>query len=336
MLRILFSILFFSMLGIGYSQQQTVEQLRATALSFQQNQDFSNAVMVLDRALQMEPRNLQLLKDLAYTHYLSGDLNKAAMRAYPLLDRDDADEQAFQIAARIFRSREEYAQSEKILKRGLRKFEGSGPLCAEMGEVYWAMEKPSQAIKYWEEGLESDPSYSGNYYHAAKFYYSAGDKARSIVYGEVFLNLESYTPRTNEIKVLLLESYKRVFMPGDKKQYYIKQTTEFEKDFLAVMERQNSLALRGINPETLYIIRSRFILDWFALNGSKYRFQLFEHMRALMRIGLFEAYNQWIFGPPSNPNAFVVWTNTHETEYEAFLKEQQAKLFSMPSGQHYF
>lgn len=336
MLRILIALACFLFVDATNAQQQSVEQLRATALSFQRNQDFSNAVMVLDRALQIEPRNLQLLKDLAYTHYLSGDLDKAAMRAYPLLDRDDADEQAYQIAARIFRSREEYPQSEKILKRGLRKFEGSGPLSAEMGEVYWELEKPAQAIKYWEEGLESDPSYSGNYYHAAKFYYAAGDKARSIVYGEIFLNLESYSPRSNEIKVLLLESYKRVFMAGDKKQYYIKESTDFEKDFLSIMERQNSLALRGINPETLYIIRSRFILDWFATTGSKYRFQLFEHLRNMMRNGLFEAYNQWIFGPPSNPNAFMVWTNTHEQEYDAFLKEQQSRVFTMPSGQHYF
>ncbi|MFM7222217.1 MAG: tetratricopeptide repeat protein [Bacteroidota bacterium] len=336
MQRILIALACFLMVDATMAQQQSVEQLRATALSFQRNQDFSNAVMVLDRALQIEPGNLKLLKDLAYTHYLSGDLDKAANQSAVLMEREDVDEQAFQIAARILRSREEYSKCEKILKKGLKRFEGSGPLCTEIGEVYWELKRPALAIKYWEDGLESEPSYSGNYYHAAKFYYAAGDKARSIIYGEIFLNLESYSPRSNEIKILLLESYKRVFMPGDIKQHYIKEATDFEKDFLAIMERQNSLALRGINPETLFIIRSRFILDWFASNGSKYRFYLFEHMRNLMRSGLFEAYNQWIFGSASNPDAFMLWTGTHASAYEAFLNEQQSRVFTMPSGQHYF
>ena len=336
MLRILVTILFFSISGWLYSQQQSVDQLRATALSFQRNQDFSNAIMVLDRALQMEPGNLQLQKDVAYAYYLSGDLENAAIRARPLVDREDADEQAYQIAAHIFRTKGQARISEKILKSGLKKFEGSGPLCSEMGELYWEKENPSQAIKFWETGVVSDPSYSGNYYHAAKFYYAAGDKARSIIYGEIFLNLESYSPRSNEIKILLLESYKRAYMPADQKQYYIKPTTEFERDILSVLQRQSALVVRGIDTETLYILRSRFILDWFNSFGGKYKFQLFDHMRYMMRVGIFEAYNQWIFGTASDPNAFVIWANTNSDAYQAFLRMQQNQLFTMPSGQYYF
>jgi len=60
----------------------------------------------------------------------------------------------------------------------------------------------------------------GNYYHASKFYYAAMDVARSLVYGEQFINLESYSVRTAEIKILLIESYKRAFMKGIGKEVF--------------------------------------------------------------------------------------------------------------------
>lgn len=316
--------------------QQNVQQLRETAISFQRQGDYSNTMMVLSKALELEPNSLLLNKDVAFTYYLGGDFKRAAERILPLTDREDADVQVFQIAGNIYRALEENKNCEKIYKKGLKKFSDSGPLYSEYGELLWEMKRPPEAIAQWEAGINLDPSYSGNYYHAAKFYYAAADKARSLVYGEIFVNLESYSARTAEIKILLLESYKRIFMTNDPKQFFIKPATAFEKLFMEVMERQSALALRGITTENLLIIRSRFVLDWFQLSGGKYPHQLFDHMQYLMREGLFEAYNQWLFGPASDPNGFQLWINNNKEAYGKYSTYQQNKLFRMPSGQHYF
>ena len=59
------------------------------------------------------------------------------------------------------------------------------------------------AIKWWEKGIEVDPNYSSNYYNACKYYYFTYDKVWSLIYGEIFVNLESYSKRTPEIKNIL-------------------------------------------------------------------------------------------------------------------------------------
>jgi tetratricopeptide (TPR) repeat protein len=127
---------------------------------------------------------------------LAGDFKRAANRIFPLTDREDADVQVFQIAGNIFKALEDNKTCDKIYKKGLKKFPSSGALYSEYGDLKWTMKKPEEAIKQWETGINVEPSHSGNYYHAAKFYFAAADKVRSIVYGEIFTNLESYSFRT--------------------------------------------------------------------------------------------------------------------------------------------
>jgi len=62
------------------------------------------------------------------------------------------------------------------------------------------------------------------------------------------------------------------------------------------MNKQSLVASYGINPETLTMIRSRFILDWYNTNGDKLPFKLFELQRQLLQEGMFDAYNEWLFG----------------------------------------
>ena len=143
--------------------QQTVEQLRETAITFQRQEDFTNTFMVLGRALELSPQNLTILKDIAYTYYLAGDFKRAEDRISPLLDRDDADVQVFQIAGNIYKILEKWKQAEKMYKKGLVKFPTSGPLCSEYGEMMWKLSRPEEAVKLWERGIISDPSYSENY-----------------------------------------------------------------------------------------------------------------------------------------------------------------------------
>jgi Tfp pilus assembly protein PilF len=332
----LFFILFFLLATFESKAQQKVEELRETAIAFQKQEDFTNTLMVLGRALELEPQNLMLLKDVALTYYLAGDFKRAANRIFPLTDREDADVQVFQIAGNIFKALEDNKTCDKIYKKGLKKFPSSGALYSEYGDLKWTMKKSEEAIKQWETGINVEPSHSGNYYHAAKFYFAAADKVRSIVYGEIFTNLESYSVRTAEIKILLIESYKRIFVTSESKQFYIKKTTDFEVKFLETLMKQSALASRGITAESLLIIRSRFILDWFASNGNSFPHKLFDHLQYLLREGMFVAYNQWLFGQASDVSAYQNWLKTHEIEYNKFQQYQRNKLFKMQESQHYF
>ena len=47
------------------SEAQTTRELQATANTFLRQGDYANAVLVLTRALDMEPNNMSVIKDLA-------------------------------------------------------------------------------------------------------------------------------------------------------------------------------------------------------------------------------------------------------------------------------
>jgi hypothetical protein len=101
------------------------------------------------------------------------------------------------------------------------------------------------------------------------------------------------------------------------------------------MNKQASLATMGLTPETLTMIRTRFILDWFNTYAAKYPFKLFDYQRQLLSEGMFEAYNQWLFGPVDNLASYDNWTRTHAEEYNEFSAFQKTRIFRMPQGQFY-
>jgi len=316
------------------SQQPEAKTLQETAKTFTRQGDYSNAIMVLTGAVQKEPQNLELQKDLAFNYYLQRDYPKGLNVVRPLTERPDADVQCYQIAGMLYKAIDETKECERLYKAGLKKFPQSGVLYSEYGEMLFARQDNSGAIKQWERGIEVDPTYSSNYYNASRYYYFTMDKIWSILYGEIFVNLESYSKRTAEIKDVLLESYKKLFTGEDVMK---DQTTRspFAIACLGMYANLKPVVAQGITTESLVLLRTKFILGWFEKYPSTYPFRLFEYQRQLLKDGMFDAYNQWIFGAVENLTTFQNWSNTHGDEYMRFTGFQQGRVFKVPAGQYY-
>jgi Tfp pilus assembly protein PilF len=327
---------FYCLFGLqGYSQPEDPKTLHETARNFMRTGDFNNAVIVLNRALQLDKNNLEMQKDLVMSYYYKRDYAKAMEGVKVLVDRDDADEMTFQIAGNVYKALELPKDCEKAYKKGLKKFPRSGPLYSEYGELLWAA-KDYAAINQWEKGIEVAPAYSGNYYNAALFYFYTKDKVWSLIYGEIFVNMESLTERGIAMKEMLLKGYKeKLFADADLLKGEEKNKNEFVKAFLQSMNKQSSLAAKGLTPEILTMIRTRFILDWYENYATKFPFRLFDYQQQLIREGMFDAYNQWLFGPVDNLAAYENWTQTHAEEFDAFSYFQRNRIFRMPPGQNY-
>jgi len=331
-------LIFCSSLLISLSiiaQTEDPKTLHENARTFMRQGDFNNAIIILTRALQMDKNNLEMQKDLAMSYYYKRDYEKALDEVKILMDRDDADVIAFQIAGNVYKALEEVKECEKIYKRGLKKFPNSGALYSEYGELLWA-KKDFSAIEQWETGIKMDPSYSGNYYNAARYYFFAKDKIWSLVYGEIFVNMESLSDRGTAMKQLLLEAYKeKLFADANIMAGQEKNKNEFARAFLDCMNKQSSLANRGLTTETLTMIRARFILEWFDKYAGRFPYKLFDYQRQLIQEGIFNAYNEWLFGTVENLAAYDNWTKTHDEEYKNFVAFQKTRVFKMPSGQYY-
>lgn len=333
MKKMILSVFSLCLMFSSFAQSQDVQTLHENAKKFMRQGDYANATVILVRAVERSPSDIGIAKDLALSLYMQNDNTKALSAIRPFLDRDNADEQTYQIAGMIYKRTGQQKESDKIFKKALKTFPHSGPLYNDFGEFLWST-KDYSAINQWEKGIKEEPGFPGNYFNAAKYYYLSQDKIWSLIYGEIFINMEAHSARTAEMKNILLDSYKKLFSQPDLLAD-TKGKSKFEVAFLTSMNKQNSIVVRGLNAETLTMIRTRFILNWYRDHAGKFPFILFDLQKYMLENGLFQAYNQWIFGASQNLSGFQNWTSTHSEEYNAFNKYLQDRNLTIPENQYY-
>src|SRR5688500_11956894 len=111
-MKLFLSILFFSCTFLSLQAQEQSSQ--ETARSFMKQGDWDNAILVLNRAVQSEPNNLDLQKDLILSHYYKRDYAAALDKVKTALDRDDADVMVYQLAGNVYKALEEPKDAEKL------------------------------------------------------------------------------------------------------------------------------------------------------------------------------------------------------------------------------
>ncbi|MFY7652981.1 MAG: tetratricopeptide repeat protein [Chitinophagaceae bacterium] len=307
------------------------------ARAFMMQGDYENATLLFNQLSAQQPNNLDVQKDYAYLLYLKRDFSKAMQLAKYITDKPGADVQSFQILGLCYKAIAENAECKKMYKKAISQFPNSGVLYNELGELLME-EKDISAINYWEEGIKHDPNYSLNYYNAAQFYALSGNYFWSLLYGETFVNLESYSQRTATMKGLLLEVYKKWYISllGSADKWVNSRKNNFEKEVAQQQIPLLNLMKEGVNFNHLLAFRTRFILDYFNSGvANKMPFKLFDFQQQLLREGLFEAYNAWIFLAAESPANYQTWINAHPSESAAFTAFQQSRLYQMPAGQYY-
>jgi hypothetical protein len=188
-------------------------------------------------------------------------------------------------------------------------------------------------MNQWLTGIEQDPGFASNYYYAAKSRYAQGSMVWALLYGEIFINLESYSKRTGEIKALITEAYKKFFSGANNGTG--NKLSPFAENVSSLMLKNQSVISTGITTETLIMLRTRFLLDWRQEMAGKYPHRLLDHHLQLLQDGMFEAYNYWIFEAASNLNAYENWTKANAASYQSFSRFQKSRVFKIPAGQHY-
>lgn len=305
---------------------------RDLAYSYMRNGDYPNAILVLNKALQSDADNQQLMQDLALAYFYKKDYARAKEVTDKLIDRSDAEVVSFQVAGNVFKALELVKDAEKMYKKALRKHPDSGPLHNEYGELLFAKEDFSAAIRTWEKGIEVAPSYPGNYYNAANFYHSMKNYIWALVYGEIFANMEYLTERGTEMRKKLLSIYRDDLFQA---KIAVNDKSEFAKAVANTFEKQKVLTGKGLTVEALAMIRTKFVFDWFSTYANKFPYRLFDYHQQLIKEGMFDAYNQWLFGTADNLAAFDQWSRTNNAAYSKFDSFQKGRVFKMPAGQYY-
>ncbi len=314
-----------------FAQEISLREWQQRALDFNNRADHNNAVIVLQQGLKQYPGALPLEKDLTTSLLLKRDFAGARLLAMALVERPDADEVCFQLGGNVLKALEEVKECEKLYTKGLKKFPRSGPLHSELGELLWSV-KDKRAIINWENGIRTDPNYAGNYYNAALYYSKTESLWRTLLYGEIYVNMESKSERASTIKKLLWETYQKKMMSPVVASNT--PSSSFEAAVAATFDKASSVLIQGLSVETLTMTRTRFVLEWFKQNGERYPFRLFEHQQQLLKAGLFEAYDQWLFGEAANRTRYQQWRSEQVelfSKLENFLFNRVFKLSKYPN-----
>jgi hypothetical protein len=325
---------FFLFLFLASIYTCTAQTAAQNAKNYIRQGDYANAILVLNRALESDRENLEMKKDLAFAYYLQRDYQKALSAIQPVIEDRDNDAQSFQILGMIHEAIDNRRDAERAYRVGIRRFPESGALYNELGELLWSNGLFPEALSQWLRGIQRDQSFSGNYFNASKYYYLSQDKVWGLIYGEIFINLESYSRRTPEVKTMMYEGYKKLFADTDLQRDQDTKN-EFVRAFLDVMKENAHIVANGVTPDALTVLRTRFLLGWNEKYAAKFPFRLFDYQKQIAKAGMFDAYNQWIFGAASNLTTFQQWTVTHTEAYNKFTAFQKNRVFKVPEGQYY-
>ena len=329
-------LLCFFVLDI-YAQTLTVKQLQENATQLLQQGDYSNAVTLLLKARQQAPFNMELLTNLSFAYFLQRDFSNAIETGKIAIELNDADQKAFQVLGLSYKAIASYKEANKMYKAALKKFPNGGVIYNEYGENLALEKNLKEAIVQWEKGIQLDPNYSGNYINAVKYYIDQQNWWRIILYGETYVNLDSYSSKTMEVKNHLLTAYKNLLQPSTSQQLQKDRSfSNFENATLATW--QSILQNQGADftIDGLSLSKKAFLLKWDTINKSQYPFRLFDHWKQLDNEGILTAYHQWIFGEVINTNEYLKWQVDHAKEFVLYQQFQQSRVFKIPTRQYYF
>lgn len=356
MKKILISFFLFALLCSGsidllFAQNESdeVNRLVETAVFKMDNGDFEESILILQKAEKLDPKSALVKYEMAYAYYLKKDYKKSIKILSKLIKRDDAVDYYYQMLGNAYDNNGDPKKAIKIYGEGLKRFPESGKLYLETGTVYYNQEDYNTAISWYEKGVEADPRFPSNYFRLAHIFLHTDYEVWGMIYGEIFLNLESSSKRSSVMSEMLYSTYKNEITLGDtsKKVSFAKNVINinynldkegdileqmqkayerskdeslmpwanrvYEKIILEAITEENEISLASLNR-----IRTKFIDIYFEkaynLDAS---IVLFDFQKQIKDAGHFEAYNYWLLSQ-GNTEEFNKWLENNKDKIDKF------------------
>jgi tetratricopeptide (TPR) repeat protein len=305
-------------------------QLFQTSENALMNGAYRQAAVGFQQLLVRVPDNYLVKRDLAQALLRSGDAEGAEKILGALIEDPRVDAYTYVLAAQTQMDLGSDKLTLKRLNRGIEKFPQFGLLYYERGKFYDRKQYPADALKEWVTGIHVEPDFFLNYYEAAKAYFKTNEFFWGMIYAEIFINLESETDRSQEMRKALLNAYKRFYFTTDA-QKMLDGKNDFKNQVGKILMKLTPVVGSGVNPESMTMLRTRLSMEWEAIPMKQYSSSLFEWYDRLIREGHFDAYNQWLFGPADQVASFEAWRKFHPEAipaFEAYRKKGALKPLS--------
>lgn len=335
--RFLVLVLLFCVVGktaYGQNDKDKVLQLIEKAVKLEDQGKFDEALKILDEALKLDPSNLEIQYEMAYSYNGLKQYDKVKSIMEELVKGETVYDLFFEMLGNAYDMLGYADKAIEIYKIGLNKFPNSGRLYLELCVTENNRKNYNEALEYCEKGINVDPEFPSNYYWAARFYCNSNEKIWGLIYGEIFMNLERSGVRTEEISALLYDTYKSgitfesdtiIAVRFSKKSNELtigndnKPKIPFEMDY----ELATSVSVdkeKTIDINSLDRIRTRFLGMYFKMgHDKKYPNILFNYQKKVQNSGNLEGYNHWILMQGDLKN-FDTWYNNSKDKWDKFME----------------
>lgn len=299
------------------------------------------SIKLLEEAMKLDPEESEFPYEMGFAYYLKEDYKTAIKYLKRLEKHKDKKPIHFQLLGNAYDMDGNQKKAFEAYDKGLKLDPKAGIIYLSKGIVYMKLGKMQEALDSFEKGIEVNPEFPSNYFWAAKlFCENTEEEVWGMIYGEIFLNLERNTRRTQEISKLLYDTYKNeIQFKGDtaasisfSKMNVINLDTSKEGDIEALVNSfkppygmfvyegtllKSILDEREINMETLSRIRTRFAKMYDEEHAKRYPNVLFYYQNELDKLGFSDAYNHWIL-KSGDIDQFDKWVNDNPDKWKEF------------------
>ncbi|WP_066440324.1 tetratricopeptide repeat protein [Chryseobacterium sp. CCH4-E10] len=299
------------------------------AVSLIDQSQFDEAITILEECEKVDPGDYTYPYEIAYAllgkkEYKSAIAKLEKIKNYPNIKSD-----YYQLLGNTYDYDNNPKKAIATYDEGLKKFPNSGRLYLEKGVIFESNKEYNAAIELYEQGIKAEPMYPSNYYRAANIFLSSDNKLSGLLYGEIFLNLERTTKRTQEMSKKIYDTYKASMSFKSDKSFEIsicKSIKLYPEEKLKMsfcMMFEANLALAAVDQKEFSLnsfaeIRKKFLSLYNNKFKREYPSVLFEYFKKMEDNNVFNAYNFYIF-QMGDQQAFTIWLNTHKEEYEKFV-----------------
>lgn len=316
---------------VGQTNSEKAQEMLQEAIALMDDGAYNKSIELLEKAEKLDPRNIHIPYEKALAYYAKNDYQRVIKIGSPYLKHKDVFDLYFQLVGNAYDELKKPKKAEKIYWEGIKKFPESGSLYLNLGVMYLRQKQYGQALGAFEKGIEVTPSYPSNYYWASVIYTMSSEEVWGMIYGEIFMNLERTSKRTEILSKQLYETYKNEIKISDNGNISVSfsQNSEIDSDEaklpfgIGVYEPTLMLSLldiKEINIGTLSDMRGKFVDIYFEKGYDKqYPNVLFDYQKIVKDAGHFEAYSHWILSG-GDKDGFLKWKEANKQKWDEFVK----------------
>lgn len=312
--------------------------------------DYDASIKMLKKARKMDPESILFDYEIAYALYKQKKYKKAIKILEKIIKNPEVDDIHFQLLGNAYDLQGMPDKAISTYEKGQAIFPESGKLYLEPGIVEYYRENYDKAIFYWEKGVAVEPNFASNYFWLGRTFSFSDELIWSVLYGEIFMNLERNTKRTVEMSEILYKSYTTAI-----ELFPDSANVNFSDRFELAVDDINTIPFAmnfGINmvlsitsevlnnadsvgiPE-LNNIRTNFLRNWYELgHDSTYTNVLFDFQKEVSENGFLEPYTYWLL-MKGDEEVFGIWYDENETLFTEFAEWYNNRDFEIDKSNYF-